>query len=139
MRTALLIIALFWAGSLFAQDTVTLKKAMLDLNEALLKQDSATVRKLLHGKCSYGHSNAWIESKKEVIADMFNGVLRYNSIKQGVMDIKMEDKTGIVRTDWEVNVTRNGQVYDFKLHVLLVWIWKKKKGWQLIARQSTRI
>ncbi|ULQ58351.1 nuclear transport factor 2 family protein [Flavihumibacter rivuli] len=141
MKKLFLIIVLFVVGSgAFAQaDSVSLKDAVMRLNQALVNKDSSALRALLHNKCSYGHSNGWIETKEEAIADMFNGVLTYHKIDQGPLKVTIEEETGIVRTDVSVNVTRNGQNNDFKLHVLQVWVYKKKKGWQLLGRQTTRI
>ena len=111
----------------------------MDLNAAMLAQDSAKVNQLLHKKCNYGHSNGWIEKKNELIANMFNGTLKYTNISQGTMTAVIEDKTGLLRSNIEVDVIRNGQPAHFRLHVLQVWIWKNKKGWQLLGRQATRL
>jgi hypothetical protein len=138
MRVAGLIILLFVSGILFAQgDSLSLKQSVMDLNAALLNQDSVKLKQLLHKKCSYGHSNAWIENKSEVVADLFNGVLKYTSIEQGTLTVTVEKETGLVRSNVEVVAIRQGQTNNYKLHVLQVWVWKKKIGWQLIGRQAT--
>lgn len=111
----------------------------MDLNAALLAQDSAKVNQLLHKKCNYGHSSGWVEKKNELIANMFNGTLKYTNISQGPMTAVIEEKTGLLRSNIEVDVIRNGQAAHYRLHVLQVWIWKNKKGWQLLGRQATRL
>jgi Domain of unknown function (DUF4440) len=139
MRFGGLIILLFVSGILFGQgvDSNTLKRSVMDLNAALLNQDSSKLNQLLHKKCSYGHSNAWIENKSQVINDLFDGSLKYISIEQGPLTLTIEKETALVRSDIEVGAIRQGQTNNYKLHVLQVWVWGKKKGWQLLGRQGT--
>ena len=139
MKYGGLIILLFVSGILFGQgvDSISLKQSVMDLNAALLNHDSSKLNQLLHKKCSYGHSNAWIENKSQVIADLFNGTLKYGSIEQGPLKLTIEKETALVRSDIEVVAIRQGQTNNYKLHVLQVWVWVKKKGWQLLGRQGT--
>ena len=119
-------------------DTAGLKVAVSDLNLALIRKDSAVLKKLLHKKVTYGHSNGWVETKREVIEDLYNGKLVYNKIDQGNLEIVKEENTASVRTTADIEVLLNGKPIQMKLHVLQVWI-KEKKGWLLLSRQSTKI
>jgi hypothetical protein len=88
---------------------------------------------------SYGHSNGWIESKKEVINDLYNGKLVYNKISQSKEQVEIVRETATVRSTADIDATLDGQSVIIKLQVLQVWIWKDKEGWKLLGRQSVKI
>lgn len=140
MRTLFVILSLFVYSSCFAAgpDTAGLQKAVHSLNAALLHRDSASLKKLLHKKLTYGHSNGWTETKREVINDLFSSKLVYNKIGQGSLEIIKEKNIASVRSVCDIDVALNGSRVQMKLHVLQVWI-KEKKGWLLLSRQSTKI
>lgn len=144
MRLLLLITLLFVQTGVFAKprikpDSANLVKTMTALNDALLKKDSATLNKVLHKRLSYGHSNGWVESKKEVINDLFNGKLIYNKISQSKERIEVVRETATVRSTTDIDVVVDGEKVVMSLHVLQVWIWKDKEGWKLMGRQSVKI
>lgn len=140
MRLTILIVLLFGYSTLFGRpsDTVVLRKAVGDLNQALLQKDSIVLKKLLHDKLSYGHSNGWIETKREVIEDLYNGKLIYNKLEPGALEMVEEGSMATVRTDLNIDVSLRGTPIKMKLHVLQVWV-REKKGWLLLSRQSTKI
>jgi hypothetical protein len=140
MRSFLTILLFFAYCSVFAgePDTAALRKAVYELNTALIKKDTASLHRLLHGKLKYGHSTGWIETKREVITHLFSGKLAYNNIEQGAVEIIEEDNTALVRSDIAVDVEMGETKLQMKLHVLQVWK-KKDKGWVLLSRQSTKI
>ncbi len=140
MRASLILILLFISCTVFASkpDTAGLRKAVLKLNKALVEKDSATLKKLLHKKVTYGHSNGWVETKRDVIGNLFSGTLVYNNLEQHPLTMTVEeDNVAIVRSDLGIDVTYDGQPIKMKLHVMQVWI-KKKKGWLLLGRQSAK-
>jgi hypothetical protein len=108
------------------------------LNKALMQKDSATLKTLLHGELTYGHSNGWIESKKEVIEDLFNGKLVYAKIEQEDPKMVMDGNTVSLRTNANIEVALDGSPVKLRLSVLQVWI-KKGKQWQLLSRQSVKL
>ena len=112
--------------------------ATVAFDKALVARDSAELNKLLNEDLSYGHSNGWIESKKELVADLYNGKLTYKEIKSGDHQVKIEGATAYVRTNAEIDCVMEGKPLEFKLKVLQVWIWKNKH-WELFARQSVKM
>jgi len=135
-----LVVMLLLSGRGFAQGSTTneVRIQAEHLREALLQRDSFSLKKLLHDKLSYGHSNGWIESKREVIEDLYNGKLVYNKIDQDAPQIVVEGNSAVLRTNMELAATLNGNVVQLKLSVLQVWI-KKGKDWQLLGRQSVKL
>ena len=134
----LLTIALVIAGSLVYGQTNFLREAVAKLDRALLNKDTVTLKQLLHTDLTYGHSNGWIESKNDVIRDLYNGKLSYRAIKTTDQQWKAGKDWASVRSTAAVVYDLNGSAGEMKLHVLQVWI-KTNKGWQLMARQSTKL
>ena len=137
LRSVLTILLFFVYSSVFAQPE-ELKSTAQKLGTALLQKDTVVLKQLLHDNVSYGHSNGWIETKRNVVEDLYNGKLTYNKIDEEIKSINVEGVAGIVRTELNVDVTVEGKQIQLKLAVLQVWM-KGKKGWQLVARQSTKI
>ncbi len=144
MRLLLLILMLFVytlseAKPKIKADSVNLDKAMTQLYVAMVKKDSVTMNKLVHKKVSYGHSNNWIENKKEMVMDLYNGKLSYSKIEQSKVQVEIVRETAIVRSIMDIDATLDGKTSSFKLQVLQVWVWKKKEGWKLLGRQSVSV
>lgn len=140
MKYVIVILLLLVGVSAFAQkaDSKSLAKAVADFDKALINKDSVALNHLLNNDLQYGHSNGWIETKRDVIADLFNGKLIYKTIVPQSPEIKMEGKTAAVRTTSDIDVLLDGKPMAFKLKVLQVWVWKNKH-WELFARQSVKI
>ena len=138
MRYLLTILSLFISLNVFSQDAAGLKEAITGFNTALVNKDSVAIRTLVSDKLSYGHSNGWIQTKKDIVADLYNGKISYTTIGQGEEDIVMEGNTACVRNEASIVAVMNGKTLQFKLKVLQVWIWNED-GWKLLARQSVKI
>ena len=120
-------------------DSVDLKNAMRKLDKALLKKDSSVLAAVLHKDVSYGHSNGWVQSKKDVWNDFVSDKLVYNKIENNHYVIAaINKKWATIRTNTAVEGSVNDKDFKMVLHVLQVWM-KTKKGWQLFARQSARL
>lgn len=137
MRTGIAILLLFVYSTVAAQDR-ELGNVITELNMALIEKDTVKLKTMLDEQLSYGHSNGWIETKQEVVSDLYNGKLVYNKIDQKLTGIMKEGNMACVRANAELDIVYNGNPLHIKLHVLQVWV-KKNKGWKLVARQSTKI
>lgn len=115
-----------------------LEKAISDFDKALIARDSVALKHLLSNDLLYGHSNGWIENKKELIADLYNGKLIYKSINPKRESLVTEGNTVAVRSNTEIDCVMDGAALSFKLKVLQVWMWKNKH-WELFARQSVKM
>ncbi|RYD59325.1 MAG: nuclear transport factor 2 family protein [Sphingobacteriales bacterium] len=139
MRTVVTILLLFIYSTVMTQAGADdVRKAITELNKALLQKDSVTLKKLSHENLTYGHSNGWIETRQDVIGNLYNGKLTYTKIEQQEPKIWMEGKTATVRKDATAAILLDGKPMELKLHVLQVWV-KTKKGWQLVSRQSVKL
>lgn len=136
----LFIISLFFTSLVVAAqvDSITLKDAMKSLDKALLEKDNGVLNSVLHKELSFGHSNGWIQSKTDVLNDFKSGKLVYNKIDNNNSAIvNISKKFATVKTNTNAEGAVNGTAFKLTLHVMQFWI-KTKKGWQLIARQSSK-
>jgi len=137
----ILIITLFLANQLSVvaqKDSSAVLGAVARLEKALLNKDSATMNGLLHKDVSYGHSSGWVQTKKEVVNDMMSGFLVYNKLEDSSINIVMSKDKAIVREKVRAVGSRDGKSFDLSLFITQVWL-QSKKGWQLFARQSTKL
>jgi hypothetical protein len=138
MKLVLSVFLFFVFGIVSAQNSnESLKKALQTFDKALIEKDSLTLEKLLHAKVSYGHSNGWVENKKDIFSNQRTGYLKYDKIESGEADIIVSKKWASVRTKTHAEGTVNGTGFNIDLNVLQVWI-KTKKGWQIVARQAAK-
>jgi hypothetical protein len=137
MKLRITILVLFISSFSFGQ-TSFLKDAVSKLDKALMEKDTATLKQLLHKNLTYGHSNGWVETKDDVIKDLGSGKLVYHTIKSDSITWKTDANWASMRSKTTVEVSLNSNRMELNLHILEVWL-KTNKGWQLIARQSTKL
>ena len=124
------------AMSLSAADPKTEVLAAIDTwKQAVLKKDTATLDKLLHPDLTYSHSDGRTESK----TDILKAPSTTKSITFEELLVHVFGNTVLVKGNAEFVVeAAGGATNTLKLSILQVWI-KGAKGWQLAARQSTRL
>ena len=134
----LLVIVLLVSGFLVNGQTSFLKDAAKKLDRALVMKDTVTLKLLLHSDLTYGHSNGWVETRADVIKDLISGKLVYNKIESSDARWITGKNWASVRSKTEIKYVMDGKEGDLNLHVLQVWL-KTNRGWQLLARQSTKL
>lgn len=109
----------------------TLRKAMIDAEEAVLKELAAE-------DLTYGHSSGKIEDKTEFVASIVNGNSDFVTLDLSEQKISIVDNTAIVRHKFIAETMDKGRPGNPKLLVLLVW--QKQDGkWKLRARQAVKM
>ena len=86
----------------------------------------------------YYHSNGWLQVKKDVIEDLYNGKLTYKEISAKIESVHLNGDIGQIRTVLDVDVSLNGKPIQLKLKVVQVWVWKENR-WELYSRHSEKI
>lgn len=120
-------------------DSLGLKRAMDQLDRALLQNDASSLQSLLHKDLSYGHSNGWVQSKQELIKDGGSGKMVYGKIEHsGQMIRAIDKKWATVQTNTRAAGKVNGNEFSLSLQVMQVWI-RVKRAWLLYARQSIKL
>lgn len=98
--------------------------------------NSRNLSDYLHDSLSYGHSNGWIQGKKEFLNDM-SSKITYHSFSADSMQIVENKKMFYARFVASVDATLNGNRMTFKLRVLEVWV-KQTGNWLLLVRQAIK-
>jgi hypothetical protein len=140
MKSGLLWIILFACIHFGLPAQSEVKDAAWMLHRALMGKESENLDRLLHRDLSYGHSNAWVEDKTELMTNNASGTLVYHSIlvDSASWKISKTGKLALVRYNADFDVNLRGKPVRLKLHVAQTWIRKKGK-WQLLMRQSTKV
>ncbi|MDQ3143069.1 MAG: nuclear transport factor 2 family protein [Bacteroidota bacterium] len=120
---------------LFTQDV---PQRIQNLHDYLVEQKLEPLADLLHDKIIYGHSNAWLESKKDMIANLQNRVLTYQYIEMDSLQITYEKNIAMARYIMTVKGQLREKEFQLRLSVLQCWI-KKRKNWYLIGRQAVKV
>lgn len=117
-------------------DENEIKDLVYDFNKALVAKDTAKLNELLHDELSYGHSNSWVENKKELKADLFNNMLTYHSVEQPELSVIYAGDVVTVRGNGIFDVDyKSTEHMIFDLHVMQTWIYEDGR-WQMLNRQS---
>ena len=139
MRRALvLVLVMTMANGLFGQDTAALVKVLDRLEQALVNRDEVETGRLMHASMRFGHSNGWVQSRADALADMRSGLLVYGGFQREALRVSVEGKRGFIQEWVAVKGIRNGTAFDIRIFVLQHWI-RTRKGWQLLIRQSAKL
>jgi ketosteroid isomerase-like protein len=131
------ILILTAAVSLFAADPKTeVMAAMQSWKNAMLKKDAAALVRLLHPDLTYSHSDARLETKADILQSIPAGKLNVQDIRFGENTVRVYGNTALIKGTMEVVVSSSPT--PLNLNVLQVWL-RGPQGWQLVARQSTRL
>ena len=103
----------------------------------MVSAEKATLDKFTAEELSYGHSSGKIETKREFVDNIVNGISDFTSIELSNQTISVTGKTAIVRHLLTATTNDNGKTGNVKINILLVWQ-KQKGGWKLLARQAVR-
>ena len=138
MRRGLICAVLFMSFFAASAQTSFLRDAVARFDRALVSKDTVALNQILHKDLSYGHSNAWIETKKEMISNLKTGRISYSKIKSEGLKWVAEKDWATVRSTADIEYILDGKEGKLKLHVMQFWM-KTNKGWQLVARQSAKL
>ena len=140
MRYFFITLMLLISSNVFAAmpDSSSLAKSVADLNDALINKDTVKLKKLLKDDVHYYHSNGWVELKKDMVQDLYNGKLNYKKINVTSQNIRARGNMGQVRMMVDIDVTMMGRPVQLKLDVYQQWVWANN-GWKLVARKGQKV
>ena len=105
---------------------------------ATMKKDRAALEKLLHADLTYSHSSGQNQTKAEVLESVINGKATVEGIDFSATTVRIYGKTALVKGVVDIRNSTDGKVTPAHLNILHVWI-KGPQGWQMVARQATRL
>jgi hypothetical protein len=105
---------------------------------ACLTKDAAALDDLLHEHLLFGHSNGRLDSKEDFVGGILKGNPVYEKIDIGSQTLVNNRDTALMRGEMTVTLKRDGERNTYRLNVLHVWIYEKRR-WRLLGRQATRL
>ena len=112
--------------------------AVEKLHKAMITVDKASLDLLTADSLSYGHSNGFIQNKKEFVEGITSGKSVFVSIDITDQNISISHNVAIVRHVFTAATNDSGVPATKKLKILLVW--EKENGkWKLLARQAVKL
>ena len=127
---------------LYASDTAKDQKAVLTIDQertdAQIKQDAATLDRLLGDDLTYVHASGLVQSKAEFIADLKSSKRVYKSVINSDVNVRLLQDAAVITAKSEISVSFEGKENDLSLQLIEVYA-KRNGRWQLIAYQSTRL
>jgi Domain of unknown function (DUF4440) len=118
-------------------DEVKLTSTLKEFHQALVKKNTVSINQQTDKALSYGHSNGWVETKKELMDHLESGYMGYNRFQEDSIKVEVNGNVAHARFIADIDATMSGKEFAFKLRVLEVWV-KKGKRWVLFARQAIR-
>ena len=141
MKLKSIILFLFIAHISFAQSEagkMEVMMKMLTLKNALVAKDSVALSKVLADDVTYGHTNAMIQTKAELIRDVVSLVQDYKSIEPSDLKVRIYENSAVVTMNAKISMFYQQQPLDLNMRATFIWI-KKNKDWQLVARQAVKV
>ncbi len=139
LRNLLFIFFVFILTNAKAQDSVLIEQVK-KMETALLTRDYLVLDKVLHQDLEMGHSNAVIQSKESVKADLKNERITYESIEWIGEPKQTFESKEIMRLRREIKVKGKYEQYPFEMKLSVMEIWTDTEaGMQLWSRQAVKI
>jgi len=113
-----------------------LEKAVEELRAAMVAGDGNGLKRLLHDRLTYSHSDAHLQTKAQVL-DELAGKHSFVSIALSAQTVDILGDVGIVRHVFDgVNNLPDGKTSTSHIFVLQCW-YRSGGAWKLLARAST--
>lgn len=127
---------------LYGSDTVKEQKGVLtadmERTEAQIKQDAATLDRLLGDDLIYVHASGLVQGKAEFIADLRSSRRIYKKVTNSDVNVRVLKDAAVITAKSQITVSFEGKENELSLQVIEVYA-KRNGRWLLIAYQSTRL
>jgi ketosteroid isomerase-like protein len=140
IKHLILVVCITYASilSVTAQDKnrEDVEKAVIQLKDAMLSGQEASLMAISSKNLTYGHSNGVIEDQEAFVYALASGNNNFTSITLSDQTVEVLGKIALVRHNLTGNTHNKGaDPATVNLGVLLVWQ-KEGKNWKLLARQA---
>jgi ketosteroid isomerase-like protein len=109
--------------------------AMNVYKNALIQKDGAALNRILSPDLLYTHSGGQFETKKDVVASITGGKTTIQKVEFSDTTVHLYGNTALVKTRVDLWHSDKDIVHMSVLHV---WV-KGPSGWQMVARQATKL
>lgn len=108
------------------------------LRQLMLKPDRAGLEALIAADVNYGHSNARVHEREDLIKDLSDGSTVFLTFDISGQTVKADGDVGVVRHILKAKNNNGGKPGE--VHLSILQIWQQRGGaWILIARQATKV
>ena len=138
------LVALALPSSLVAADAADEKTVMATLEamaEATIGKDAATLARIYGDDLTYSHSAGFSETKAQVLANIKGERVPGTYMKFSDTTIRVYGDVALARGVVDFRSAATGRMLDNHLNILWVLVRRPQgpHGWQIVARQTTRI
>ena len=128
------------SGTASAADTKTVTATLEAMAKATIDKDVATLTKIYGDDLSYAHSSALTETKAEVLKNI-QGPSVAEFMKFSDTKIRVYGDVALAKGVVDFRNGAPGKMLDNHLNILWVLVRRAQgpHGWQIVARQTTRI
>ena len=106
--------------------------------DAMVRADTAALDTLLADDLTYTHSSGQFQMKRQCLADLQAGKLKYEFISPEGVQVRIYGTTAVVTGRARLQVRPQGQASGFQVRFTDVYV-KRNGRWQMVAWQSTRL
>jgi len=140
MRYSILLLLLHHFLFGFAQSGANEKILATELLrfEAMVKKDTASLQRMLSDDLIYIHSNSLQESKNDHLVAIGSGSIVYQNMQRVSAQVRQYGKMAVTNGNLRAKGLVNKSVFEVNLAYTAIYK-RKKKHWQLVNWQSTRI
>ena len=118
-----------------SKDDKEVLAAMDAYKEAMIHKDGAALDKLLSNDLTYTHSGGQHETKADVIKSITAGKTIIEALDFSDTSVRLYGNVALVKGKVDLYHSKTNIVH---MNVLHVWV-KGPQGWQMVARQATRL
>jgi hypothetical protein len=133
--TIILLLVVFFSNAQTEEQKLT--GVIKEFHQALVKKNTVSINQQTDKALSYGHSNGWVETKADMLKNLETGYMSYLDYKEDSMNVVVNGNVANARFIADIKAGLNGNIGNFHLKVLEVWV-KKGKRWVLFARQAVK-
>jgi hypothetical protein len=134
--TLILCSTLFLAAApTSSKDEKEVLSAMDAYKDAMIHKDGATLDKLLSSDLTYTHSGGQLETKADVIKSITTAKTIVEAMDFSDTTVRLYGNIALVKGKVDLYHSKINIVH---MNVLHVWV-KGSRGWQMVARQATRL
>ena len=109
-----------------------------ELNSAARRNDAAALERIFADEYTCTNAVGAVTTKTQIIANIKSGDLKYESIHNDDVMLRVYGETAVVTGRATVKLTNRGQAVNGQFRFTRVYA-KMPGGWQAVAAQSTRI
>lgn len=123
-----------WGQSRQEQEVLQLSHAKF---KWIVQKKIDSLKVVLDERLTYIHSNGWMQTKNELIADLMSGKLTYESIDIVKDSIRIYPKSAVVTGRGKFVATMGGTTNTYDLTYTETYVLQRRE-WKLVSRHASR-